>query len=113
MWWDWKAGAKDFPRCRSLATAASPASSSPPPPTCPGFAPDLSQSDWANLGQLYWRVAAQDTQGTQGTWSTVQPLSLATKLVVSTSATTMPKQTTKTITVTVKNAQGQLSAVPR
>ena len=107
MWWDWKAGAKQYrvqvSRDSSFTTQLVNQTTD-----MSSFAPDLSQSDWANLGQLYWRVAALDTQGTQGSWSPVQPLGLATKLTVSLSATTMPKQTTKTITVTVKDAQGHV-----
>jgi len=107
MWWDWKAGAKQYrvqvSRDSSFTTQLVNQTTD-----MSSFAPDLSQSDWANLGQLYWRVAALDTQGTQGSWSPVQPLGLAAKLTVSPSATTMPKQTTKTITVTVKDAQGHV-----
>jgi hypothetical protein len=107
LWWNWKSGAKNY-KVQISRDSSFTSQLVSTTTDMSSYAPDLSQSDWANLGQLYWRVAAMDTNGTQGTWSAVQPLSLATKLMVSTSASTMPKQTTKTITVTVKDAQGHV-----
>ena len=73
------------------------------------FAPTMQYAqDYQNGGQLYWRVQATDTHGTQGTWSAAQSLVFATKLVATLSTSSMPHRTTATVTVTVKDGVGHV-----
>ena len=106
--WDWKAGAKGYnvqiSRDPSFGTTIDSASTD-----TTSFAPTMQfVQDYQNGGQLYWRVQATDTHGTQGTWSAAQSLVFATKLVATLSTSSMAHGTTATVTVTVKDGVGHL-----
>jgi hypothetical protein len=63
---------------------------------------------YQNGGTLYWHVAAVDADGNVGAYSAVQTLTLPMKLNISTSAGALfPKQKSK-VTVTIKNAAGNV-----
>jgi hypothetical protein len=70
------------------------------------FAPTMmSASQYGNGGTIYWRVQTIDADGNGGDWNQ-STLGLPSKMALSASPGVMPKGTTKTVTITAKNAYG-------
>ncbi len=105
--WDWKAGAKSYNIQVSRDPSFSSSIDSGTTDTT-SWAPLLQAQDYSNGGQLYWRVQAADSHGQGGTWSAAQSLVFATHLAATSNMSAMPKKTTATIKVTVKDALGHL-----
>jgi hypothetical protein len=107
--WDWKADAKTYnvqvSRDSSFVSNVESGGTD-----TSSWAPLMSAPDYANGGQLYWRVQAVDSHGTQGTWSAATPLVFATKLVPTVNSTVIAHGTTAYITVTVKDGAGHAVA---
>ncbi|MGN6378494.1 MAG: hypothetical protein ACTHNU_06045 [Gaiellales bacterium] len=66
------------------------------------YAPDLTQTQYAEGGSLYWEVAVVDADGNQGGWSAPQLLTLPTTIHGSSSTGAVPHGSTATIKVYAK-----------
>lgn len=105
--WNWKAGAKSYNIQVSRDPSFSSSVDSGTTDTT-SWASLLQAQDYSNGGQLYWRVQASDSHGQGGTWSAAQSLVFATHLAATSNTSAMPKKTTATIKVTVKDALGHV-----
>ena len=62
-------------------------------------------TDYTNGGTLYWHVAAKDADSNTGTFSAPLSFKLPLKIVAATTTSIMVHATTKTITITTKDAR--------
>ena len=107
--WNWQPGAATY--SVELSSDPSFATSLPADTTetnsyAPTLMPSSQESQLLAGGSWYWRVAAVDTSGKTGPYSTAKPLTFATRLAATASTTVMGSKTTQTIKITVKDGQG-------
>jgi hypothetical protein len=72
------------------------------------YAPLLTQRDYVNGGQLYWRVAAMDADGNQGDWSPVQAFGIPQTMRLRALGSPIRGRRT-TLTVTVTSGRGPVA----
>ena len=67
-------------------------------------------TDYTNGGTLYWHVAAKDADSNTGTFSTPMSFKLPLKIAVASNTSIMVHKTSKTVTITTKDARNHAIA---